>query len=220
MKIQIIHQEKDWICVNKPSGLSVHNAEDDTNLKEVLLKQLNVEWIQPVHRLDKETSGLIIFALTKSSLTIWSDIFSKHSIEKKYLGITRGQLASDSGIWNLALTDKGEGRNNPAGIKKNQKECITHFNTVLKNKYFSLVEFKIETGRQHQIRKHCALAKHHLIGDNRYGDKKFNKRIQSLYEFIDTALHAFQLDFSYEGKKITLNAKEPMHWREKLFKGC
>jgi tRNA pseudouridine65 synthase len=217
MKIEIIHQTNEWICVNKPSGLSVHNQEDETNLKEVLLKQLDLEWLQPVHRLDKETSGLILIALTKSSLKALGQIFEAHSIQKKYRGIVKGNLEQDLGSWSSDLTDKGEGRNNPQGQKKNRKSCVTHYKIISKNKYFSLCEFTIETGRQHQIRKHCALSKHHLLGDNRYGDKKYNKKISNLYNFNRMALHAYELKFQFNEKNIELICNEPAEWHEKIF---
>jgi len=217
MTIEIIHQEKNWICVNKPSGLSVHNQEDETNLKEVLQDQLQVDWLQPVHRLDKETTGLIIFSLNKDTVSKWNNVFTSDKTIKKYLGVTRGLVTPESGTWDLPLTDKGEGRNTPQGIKKAQKPCTTHYKTLQKNKYFALIEFQIETGRQHQIRKHCALAKHCLLGDNRYGDKKYNKRIANMYKVDGMALHSHYLKFEFDGKEIELNAKAPKSWQEKYF---
>ncbi len=188
--IPVIYEEKEWLAVNKPSGISVHNNEDRDNLLSLLEKQLGHSALFPVHRLDKETSGIQIVALTETAAKDLASEFQNKNTNKFYAGVLRGQLKSDSGVWEHALTDKAEGRKNPAGIGNQRIPCATEFKVLQKNKYFSYCEFKILTGRQHQIRKHCALTNHAIVGDSRYGDTKYNQKIFSLYKNERMFLHS------------------------------
>ncbi len=176
-KVSLIYQNQDIVVINKFEGISVHNVEDPSNLIQILKIQLKLKSLYPIHRLDKETSGIQIFALNESAAKFFSDEFQKRTIEKKYIGILRGTLPVTDGVWSNPLTDKAEGRKNPQGLSKERVSCETQFKVIEQSKYFSLCEFNLITGRQHQIRKHAALAKHALVGDQRYGDKSYNKKI-------------------------------------------
>ena len=188
--IPVITEEKEWIAVNKPAGISVHNNEDRDNLLSTLEKQLNHKSLFPVHRLDKETSGVQILALTEKAARDLATEFQNKNTDKFYTGVLRGQLKLESGLWQQALTDKAEGRKNPAGLGHQRIPCATEFKVLRKNKYFSYCEFKILTGRQHQIRKHSALSNHAIVGDSRYGDTKYNQKISNLYKNERMFLHS------------------------------
>lgn len=194
MTIEILHQEHDWLAVNKPPGLSVHNEEDPDNLLKVMSHQLSTTLIFPVHRLDKETSGVQLLALNAKSATKLATQFQERSVQKFYQGVVAGKLP-ESGLWNDPLSDKGEGLKNPAGLAVDRKPCETSFRLLHQSEFFSWAEFQIFTGRQHQIRKHCALHGKALIGDPRYGNPKYNKKISDLYQFRRMALHASRLKF-------------------------
>lgn len=187
MKIPILFKSSEFIAVNKPTGISVHNNED----RENLLKQLADDYPQlyPVHRLDKETSGVQILALNEKSAAHLALQFQSREVEKKYVGVLRGLLKEKSGIWNKSLSDKAEGRNNPQGQAKDRIACETKFKIIQQSKYFTLCEFDLITGRQHQIRKHAALTNHPLVGDPRYGDPKYNKKIAEVYNSGRMFLH-------------------------------
>lgn len=204
MKIPILIQNENWLAVDKPTGLSVHNAEESTNLLQEL--EANFGKLFPVHRLDRETSGVQLLARNSASAQKLAEQFQTHSLKKFYQGIVAGELA-DSGIWNLALSDKAEGRNNPAGLSADRKNCETRFRVERKSNYFSCLEFEILTGRQHQIRKHCLLSGHALIGDPRYGNPKYNQKISELYGFKRMALHCSRLVLA-DGTEISCKFPE------------
>lgn len=192
-KIKLLVKEKSFIAVDKPVGVSIHNLEDETNLLEVLKKQYSFKKLFPVHRLDKETSGVQILALDEKAARSFSEAFESSSVEKKYIGLLRGVLKTENGVWDKPLTDKAEGRKNPTGLSKDRVFCETHYQVIKKNKYFSFCEFDLKTGRQHQIRKHSAMSGHPLVGDARYGETKYNKKIQQLYNRERMFLHCCKI---------------------------
>jgi RluA family pseudouridine synthase len=204
LSIYIIYQNQNWVAVDKPAGLSVHNNEDPQNLLKVLEKQLKVLKIYPVHRLDKETSGVQILALNDEWASILAQEFEKRTVEKIYTGVVRGQLKESEGSWKEALTDKAEGRKNPAGISRERVQCETRFSVLKSSKYFTLCEFNLITGRQHQIRKHAAMVNHAIVGDPRYGDKTYNARMAEIYKTDRMFLHCSRLKIADQ----TLNAPQ------------
>ncbi|MBF0312678.1 MAG: RNA pseudouridine synthase [Oligoflexia bacterium] len=192
--IDILFQNDDFIAVDKPYGISVHNNEDPENLLLVVEKQLKIAKLYPVHRLDKETSGVQVFALNEVAARKLSDEFQKKTVLKIYRGILKGQLKQKSGAWVKSLSDKAEGRKNPAGLLKNRVLCKTLFRVLKSSNYFTSCEFSLITGRQHQIRKHAALANHVLVGDARYGDLRYNQKIASIFKIERMLLHCLQLE--------------------------
>lgn len=190
--IAVIAQGEGWLAVEKPSGLSVHNQEDPINLLSILNKQLGSLTFYPVHRLDKETSGIQLLATSEKMASELSQQFQNRQVQKFYQGVVAGQLPPQ-GVWDQPLTDKGEGFKNPAGLAKDRIPCETRFRKIKESKYFSWLEFQIITGRQHQIRKHCALNGRALIGDPRYGNPKYNQKINEIYHFRRMALHCSRM---------------------------
>ena len=200
--IEILHKGTGWIVVNKPGGLSVHNLEDPESLLTKLENQ-KLKGFNPVNRLDKETSGIMVLSREAEITSEFQKILSSRDTLKSYRAIVRGGFLENAkeGVWIQALSDKSEGRKNPQGVKENRKRCETHYEVLTHNDYVSYMKFDIKTGRQHQIRKHCALNGHHIIGDARYGDLKHNKMIKSRYGFEGMALHAYHLMFEFRGEK-------------------
>ncbi len=192
--IEVLIRSDDFVAVNKPKGISVHNNEDSENLLVILEKQLQVSKLYPVHRLDKETSGIQILGFNAEIARQLSEEFQKKSVLKIYTGILRGQLKNDNGIWTWPLTDKAEGRHHPEGSAKERVECETRYRVIQKSKYFSVCEFQLITGRQHQIRKHAAIAGHHIVGDSRYGETKYNQKIAVLYKTDRMFLHCAKIE--------------------------
>jgi RluA family pseudouridine synthase len=193
-QIPVLHHDEHILVVDKPSGLSVHNNEDPQNLLQVLEKQLKLAKLLPVHRLDKETSGVQILALNSKAAGLWAKQFEDKLTRKIYCGLLKGTLKDSSGTWNRPLTDKAEGRKNPQGLSKGRIPCETQFKTLQTNKYFTLCEFNLITGRQHQIRKHAALCNHAIVGDPRYNDPKYNEKIAKLYSQKRMFLHCSRVE--------------------------
>lgn len=199
------------LIINKPSGVSVHNEEDENVIK--VYKQKGLLYY-PVHRIDKETSGILILSKTKEHIEELSSALK--SSTKTYLAICKGQIKQEQGTWEYPITDKAEGRKSPSGIKAKRKESKSIWKKIESNNYFSKLEVTIETGRTHQIRKHLTLFKHTIVGDQRYGEKKYNNRISSIYEFSRMALHSHKLSINIANEQIQIISKIPIEF-SKLF---
>ncbi|MDG0817740.1 RluA family pseudouridine synthase [Bdellovibrio svalbardensis] len=222
--LPIIAQDTSWIVINKPAGISVHNAGADSgqDVIQILKKQLKPGTftdIHPVHRLDKETSGLLLIALNSKAAKELAEQFQERNCEKTYIAVLRGALPLSENwqSWGMAISDKSEGRKNPQGLSKDRVEARTDFKVVKVSHYFSLIEVKLLTGRQHQIRKHSAIAKHNIIGDGRYGDPKYNERMAKIYGTDRMFLHAARLKINIGGKERVFEAPRPEEF-EALFR--
>jgi len=210
MRLDIIQQNDHFIVINKPSGLlSVPDrTQSEPSLKD-LLRQRYPE-VYTVHRLDKATSGLIVFARDLETHKTLSKLFETREVEKYYLGLVEGNLIPDSGIIETGIME------HPAGGKMinhvKGKPSKTAYQSEENFKGYSLVRFRIYTGRTHQIRVHCQYLGHSIVGDPVYGDgkplllsaikKKFNLSKNELEErplMGRLALHAFQIKFQLEG---------------------
>lgn len=213
--IEIVHRHPEFLVIYKPAGILVHppTVKSDVlcvtdwlvgEFKEI--QQVGyVDRPGIVHRLDKDTSGLLLIALSNPAHTKLSQLFKNRTIQKTYLAVVKGH-PEKTGTIDLALGRHAVVRNKIAPVK-NGRASLTHY-TVLE--YFedcSLVEVKPVTGRTHQIRVHFSAIGHPLIGDTTYGtsSKLINRH----------ALHAQKLAFEYDGKPFSFEKKIPTDF-EKL----
>lgn len=217
----ILAAGRGFIAVNKPAGISVHNepGRDALSLAQACL-EMDDELVRacasdgtlsPAHRLDRETSGVLIFATTRPSATsLQTRIANKAQSKKLYRAIVRGVIEQKSGTWSFPISDKAEGRQNPAGKKEDRIEAITHFEVVNSNRFITEINVQIESGRQHQIRKHAALAGHPVLGDPRYNDAKHNRLIADKLKTPRMFLHAERLTLNAEGTWPELEIEAPI----------
>ena len=201
--ISVLEDNAFFIVLNKPEGVSVHNE------KPSLLDWLT-ERKQPVNfvnRLDQQTSGLVIVARDPKFHEPLTQALQAGT--KTYRALLRGGWKDKSTTltWDLPLSDKAEGRQNPQGKSGDRKNCITHVKVVRSNQYFTEVLCEIKTGRQHQIRKHAALAKHAILGDSRYNDVSYNEKMGKMYKTSRMFLHAEELKFNFQGKEYHLRSE-------------
>jgi tRNA pseudouridine65 synthase len=219
MTLKLIEQNLFFLIADKPAGLSVHNAsEHGEDLISILSKQVG-QTVYPIHRLDLETSGLITLALNSDTAKQLNETFQTNLTEKKYQCIVKRPLplSPDWLIWNTPLTDKAEGRKHPQGSNSSdRKSCITKYKVLQSNSYFSLLDCHILTGRQHQIRKHTALAKCPIVGDERYGDPKYNQKIFSLYAVKRMFLHSYYLKFIWKNQTWQFTLPVPLEFNKLL----
>ena len=194
--IQILEENNDFIVILKPFGLSVHNQSPSVMEQLQGLKKP----IHFVNRLDQETSGLMVIAqqpeLHQKLVTALEDG------QKFYRALLRSPWKAKpvSAVWNWAISDKAEGFKNPQGIAATRVPAETRAQVLRSNKYFTEVWVELLTGRQHQIRKHSALAGHPIVGDRRYNEEKYNKNIEKFYGESRMQLHAEKLLFEFDGK--------------------
>ena len=169
-----------------------------------------------VHRIDKDTSGILVVAKNDNAHKMLSEQFKVHSITRKYIALVKGIIKEDDMVINLPIGRNPKDRKKMAVTYKNSKEAITHIK-VLKRYYNSnltLVEATLETGRTHQIRVHMAYKNHPLLGDEIYGKK------DSTYKVQGQMLHAKVLGFIHPttGKYIEFESELPEEFKEILVK--
>jgi len=222
MNSLILDSGKGWIAIDKPTGLPSHatNQEEDDALAMIRRELKNNPNLADksgwngfetcVHRLDRETSGVLLIAVDRSTASVLQSAFGEsRTVSKTYRAVLRGKLSEKEGQWRYAISDKSEGRTNPQGKAEDRKPSETRFKVSRANNYFTEIEVDLLTGRQHQIRKHSAISKHAVVGDARYGDKKYNEMIFSRYGFSRMLLHAEKLMLQTGEFNISITAKLP-----------
>lgn len=207
--------------MNKPAGiLSIPDRFDDTKFSIYKYLQNKYGEIFIVHRLDKDTSGVMIMAKNAVAHKYFSQIFENRKVEKIYLGLVVGSLPEKSGTVNEIIAEHPSHKGMMVVARKG-KPSITHYEVLEDLGRFSVVQFKIETGRTHQIRVHMKYVGHPIVADPLYGDgepvlvssfkKKYNlskKEEEERPILSRLALHAFRLEFNDNaGKPVALEAK-------------
>jgi 23S rRNA-/tRNA-specific pseudouridylate synthase len=213
--IPVLRVGKGWLGVNKPAGLSIHNnpGEDLCAWAETHCLQNKAIYdaiapdpdfgFHPVHRLDRETSGVVLLACDRETLGFLSAQFEARKVEKRYLALLHGHLEfpeDNAGWqkWTWPLTKAAGGRGNPAGAG-HRFPCETHYQLLSRLPRYTLIEIKLLTGRKHQIRRHAALAGHAVVGDPRYGTSRAADYLRHQFGFDRFALHASSLTLKTPG---------------------
>ena len=198
MEEKLIYEDKNIIVFNKPSSFSVHSGTNTGyGLIDVIRKfRKDFGRLDLLHRLDKETSGCIIITKSYESLKIFQKKIKNKEINKKYLCLVKGR-------WNTKI------KTSTHKLTRNSKtvDAETHFKVIKYYKNSTLLEAELITGRYHQIRKHCEILNHPIIGDKKYGDRALNK----LYKERGLSrifLHANQIKF-YLNKEIRVECPLP-----------
>ena len=186
--INILFEDEYYIIVDKPPNLLVHRTKESkekNNLLSQLRNQIN-QYVYPVHRLDRQVSGAIIFSKSPESLTALQTNWHDESFKKIYTGLSRGQFKT-SGCFNFCLNDHN----------KNPKDAMTLYRPLSLYKTATLLEIQIKTGRHHQIRRHFARSVDHLLGDRKYGKKKYNDFYLDHFDLKRLFLHSSRLEFPH-----------------------
>lgn len=209
--LEILYQDDYLIAINKPHGLLVHRSSIATNTDTFAVQELRNQigkHVYPAHRLDRKTSGVLLFALDKNILPDLQAQFAAHNVQKSYWAILRG-YTDDVGTIHYALTnDKGKPQDAITNYKTLQRtEIDVPFGKHLTSRY-SLVEAKPVTGRMHQLRKHFAHILHPIIGDRPHGCNKQNKLFLEKWQMSTMLLHAQSLQFKHPvtGKEVEIVA--------------
>ena len=205
--ISIIHQNDQWLVIDKPAGLSVHNAEDPMNVLSVLERQRGHK-LFPVHRLDKPTSGILLLAC-HSEVVAPLQIALRRAT-KMYVALVRGVPDPTEGIWAQSISDRSEGRKNPRGAHRVHAE--THYCVTDSNRHLARIECVIKTGRQHQIRKHCVINRHEIIGDSRYGDRRYQQKLSQRFGTLPLCLQARSLHIMIDQQTFMFEAPPRDDW--------
>jgi len=198
MNTKFIYEDSDLIVIDKPAGLLVHPVKNENNTLLDFLKNKYPN-AQLVHRLDKDTSGLMIVAKNQKTYEWLKSQFQNRQIKKKYIALVHGILKDKKGIIakSISKSRKRGGRQTIAPIGK-RREAITRYTVIKEFSNYTLLEAMPETGRTHQIRVHLASIGHPIAGDERY---KF-KRQQKLERLNRQFLHASYLQFKMSDGNI------------------
>ena len=239
LKLDVIFEDEDILIINKPSGMVVHPGAG--NFSKTLVNALIYKYknklsdingqLRPgiVHRIDKETSGLLVVAKNNFTHAGLSKQFSEHSISRKYLALTWGVIRPLVGKIETLISRNKKNRQLMTVSDLRGKKAITHYKTIktfnIKDiPKISLLEFNLETGRTHQIRVHMAFKKNPILGDKQYGKKnikfkKINKDFEKNLKLLNCqALHAKTLGFLHPRKNqfISFESDLPKDFKKML----
>lgn len=205
MDLRIIYRDERFIAINKPAGLLVHRSSMDVLESEFAVQQLRDQIglrVFPLHRLDKPTSGLLLFAFDSEAASKLSEQFSNHTIKKAYLAVVRGYAPDYEHIVHpvKAQLDKHSKNNGLQGITDVYTLARCELG-IANDKYpqsrYSLVELRPQTGRRHQLRYHMKHLSHPIIGDPRYGKKVHNDIFKSHFDSHRLLLASIGLSFTH-----------------------
>ena len=219
--IDIIYEDKDIIVVNKPKGMVVHpaNGNPDGTLVNAILAKCKDSLsgiggeIRPgiVHRLDKDTSGLLIIAKNDQAHINMSKQIQDRKVIKKYIALVKGVIGENTATIDMPIARSTKDRKKMA-VDPKGKEAITHYKVLQRYDKYTLLEIKIDTGRTHQIRVHMAYIGHPVVGDMQYSNGKNEFGIEG------QMLHSKYLEFDHPitGKRLKLEAPLPEYFEQVL----
>jgi 23S rRNA pseudouridine955/2504/2580 synthase len=210
IKNSVIYQDENLIAIDKPVGIAVQAGNpNDFSIDAALpyLKFENEETPRLVHRLDRDTSGILLLARNRKTATLLTEGFKNKTIKKTYLALVKGIPKKEADIISMPLLEKsfGDGIKTVKKVFKDNlgKEAITHYKILKTFDGYSLLELKPITGRMHQLRVHCKEIGHQILGDGKYGKKlEIDKN--------RLCLHSFKIEIAdFFGKKLVIESKKP-----------
>mgnify|MGYP001217893809 CR=1 FL=1 len=202
-----IENNENFVVINKPAGIAVQSGTKSRRNVMDILKSSNEfknSFPYTVHRIDKETTGILIVAKNRKYAQLFTSLFRIRKIHKTYIGVVLGELRKNKGTFrDMLFHFEGE--------KKMKTLAITHFKVIDSNNNYSLISLNPETGRKHQLRKQLLIHGHPILGDSKYriSEYKGNKKNTLM-------LHAYKINFSIDGTKYNFLAELPIHFKNTL----
>ena len=238
-KLEILYRSEDLVAVNKPSGLLVHRSEIDrheTRFALQLLRDQLGQWVYPVHRLDRPTSGVLVLGLNSEAARRLGEAFAAGAVEKTYLAVVRG-VPPEEGLIDYPLTEELDRHSDRlARPDKGPQSAVTAFRRLATvelpcpvGRYatsrYSLIEARPHTGRKHQLRRHFKHLFHPLIGDTKHGEGRHNRFFRDSYDCRRLLLAAVEITLPHPvtGQPLRISAPleesfaaviEKLGWKE------
>lgn len=230
--LDIIYQDEYLVAVNKPAGMLVHRSWLDRHETQFVMQTLRDQIGQhvfPLHRLDRPTSGVLVFALSSEIAANVMPMFANHEMEKTYHAIVRGWIEEGDVLDYPLKEELDKIADKFAKQDKEAQSAVTEYQPLAKvdvpfstGKFpttrYCLVEMKPKTGRKHQLRRHMAHLRHPIVGDTTHGDGKHNRLYREEYDCHRLLLHATELRFThpYTQQELVLKASFDEVW-QRLF---
>lgn len=218
--LDILFEDEDLIIIDKPAGLLVHRTRQAFGEEENALISLRDQigsWVAPVHRLDRATSGALLFAKREEILPQLKSQFMERSVEKRYLTLVRGIPNNKEALIDHPLQSERSGKLQEAQTRyKVIAETEIPFNSTGRypTSRYSLLDVDLLTGRTHQIRRHMAHIRHYIIGDKKHGDNKQNIFFAKEFGLDNLLLHSWKMSLSHplSSEKISVTCPIPPHF--------
>lgn len=232
--LSILYRDNNLVAVNKPAGLLVHKSVIDRHETQYAMKILRNQldqWVYPIHRLDKPTSGVLLFALSSEIARLVCECWSSQ-VQKRYLAVVRGWAAEAAQVDHPLREHHDKMADKKAKVNKPPQSAVTHFQRLAKteidycvDKYprsrYSLLACSPKTGRKHQIRRHLKHISHPIIGDAKYGKGIHNRFFEHHFDCHRLLLHAERLQLPHPITNQTLTINAPLDERfHRVIDGC
>ena len=222
-QLQVLYMDDHLVAVNKPAGLLVHRSFIDQhnaeNAMQIVRDQLG-QWVYTFHRLDKSTSGVLLFALDKETAQLMTQAFADKKVLKKYLAVVRGFTKEEERI-DYPIKERKKMADRRADKDKPAQEAITEYRRLAiaelpypVGRYdtarYSFIQALPETGRTHQIRRHMKHIFHPIVNDVTYGDGKQNEFFRRHFDCSRLLLHAWAIEFTHPHSGMVLRIQAPL----------
>lgn len=229
MTLEILYQDEHLVAINKPAGLLVHRSwldKGETQFAMQMTRDQIGQHVFTVHRLDRPTSGILLFALDSETARLMTEQFATHQIQKQYLAIVRGWLPLQTYLdYPLKeeldrIADKFANQDKDAQPAKTFFRCLERVELPFAvsarhpSSRYSLVRCLPLTGRKHQLRRHLAHLRHPIVGDTSHGDGKHNRFFREQFQCDRLMLHHDQMSFRHPHTQALVHIEAPLdeHW--------
>ena len=219
---KVLYEDEHILAVEKPAGLAIHPGSGITG--DTLVDQVRAYLLRqglvtpegefkpsPAHRLDRETSGVVVVAKTRQAMVRLTEIFTRGEAEKTYLALAKGRFQRERGSVDLRLAERQQTFASKQQRGVNLQSALTHWKKLAGGPEATLLELTIETGRTHQIRRHLEAIGHPIVGDTKYGDFPFNRIAQRQWGLRRMFLHSARLALAHPltGKRLIFESPLP-----------
>jgi tRNA pseudouridine65 synthase len=225
LQLPILFEDEHYIAINKPAGVLVHRtsmAKEENELLAVqMLRNQIGQKVNPLHRIDRPTSGVLLFGKSSEATSLLQPLFTTHQVKKYYLSLVRGYMGESHGLIDHPLKKKLIGALQEAKTEYwslAQSEIPFSSSPRYESSRYSLIKAYPHSGRMHQIRRHMAHARHYIIGDTAHGDNKQNNFFRNQFGLQHMLLHAWKLEFIHpiSQMEIKIHAGLPDYFLEML----
>jgi 23S rRNA pseudouridine955/2504/2580 synthase len=225
-RLHVLYEDEWLIAIEKPSGMATHTgsgivggtAVDYVRAYLGAKATRNGFTASPAHRLDRETSGVLLVAKRRPAMVHFTDVFTHGKAKKRYLALVKGKMPQPKGVVDLPLAEHQQTARSRAMRGVNMQEAVTRWEVLKQSQQCAFLGCLLETGRTHQIRRHLAAVGHPLAGDRKHGDFAFNREVKARWRLKRLFLHATRLEFPHpeDGRRVVVEAPLPTELEDVL----